>query len=190
MLRCINLFNWTNYKCKGGGCSWGFEPCDTSDSIKVQSVNPMDFEAEITRLYERAYRGLEEYADTDPEDIKRYLKWLYRRAEGGFLAAFEGSRIVGFVSTDHKWASPEGHIVGEIHEIVVDPSYQGHGIGKLLLMEAINLLTQKGVKIIELWAGEKNFHAQDFYKSQGFLEMERRGRWIRFIKDLEEQERA
>jgi ribosomal protein S18 acetylase RimI-like enzyme len=57
-------------------------------------------------------------------------------------------------------------------------------------MEAINLLTQKGVKIIELWAGEKNFHAQDFYKSQGFLEMERRGRWIRFIKDLEEQERA
>jgi len=163
---------------------WGFEPDNISGPVKIQCINPVDFEEELTELYERAYKGLEEYADTDPETIKKYLKWLYRRAEGGFLVAFDGSRIVGFVSTDHKWVSPDGHIVGEIHEIVIDPDYQGHGIGKLPLEEAVKLLAQKGAKIVELWAGEKNLRARNFYKSQGFVEMEKKGRWVRFIKEL------
>lgn len=173
-----------NFFREGGGEPWGFEQGEASGTIEIKSVNPADYESEIVDLYRRAYKGLEEYADTDIETIKRYLGWLHRRADGGFLVAFDESRIVGFVSIDHKWLSPEGHIVGEIHEILVDPDYRGKRIGKLLLEKAVDLLAKRSVKLIELWAGEKNFHAQNFYKSQGFEEKEKRGKWIRFIKNL------
>ena len=72
--------------------------------------------------------------------------------------------------------------MGEIHEILVDPDYRGKRIGKLLLEKAMDLLAKRGVKIIELWAGER-ISTPEITQKPGFQEKKKR-KMDRFIKNL------
>jgi len=70
--------------------------------------------------------------------------------------------------------------VGEIHEIVVLPQHRSEGLGRKLIERAMEEL--KPTKI-ELWVGEGNERAVEFYQKLGFKRKERAGKWIRMVKD-------
>ena len=143
-----------------------------------------DLEA-IVKLYLRAYKGLEEYAYTHPKDVKAYIKWLLKRDPEGFVLKRDGSKIVAFVAGDANWFSKrEGKNVGAIHEIVVDPDYWGRGIGKTLMNRTLNYFLGKGLDLAELWVGDRNERAINFYKRLGFEEKDRYNYWIRMVKKL------
>jgi len=142
----------------------------------------------FVKIYQKAYRGLEEYAYKTRKEIRRYFKWLRRRdPEGIFVATV--SEPVGFVACDTNWLSSfegkeEGEKVGEIHELFVSPEWQKKGIATVLLFKALEYAREKGQEMAELWVGEKNYRARRFYKENGFKEEGKWGHWIRMVKKL------
>ncbi len=140
----------------------------------------------FVRIYQEAYRGLEEYAYRTRKEIRRYFKWLRKRnPDGIFVAVVE--EPVGFIACDTNWYSPFGECqkkVGEIHELFVYPEWQKKGIATALLSRALAYAKEKGRNTAGLWVGEKNYRARKFYEENGFREEGKLGRWIRMVKKL------
>jgi len=140
---------------------------------------------DLVEVYLQGYKGLEEYSYTHSEDVQAYLNWLFRRDVAGIWVAEEDGKIVGFVASDGNWFSKrEGKVVGAIHELVILPEYRNKGIGKALVQKAIEYFKSRGLDTAELWVGDKNTQALEFYKSLGFEERDRFNYWIRMTKPL------
>jgi len=152
-------------------------------SSTIASNDMVSLEQELVDIYRRAYAAMPYYAYTKRAEIERYLHWLKKRAREGFLVARVGSRPVGFIAVDDSWHTWYGEEVGEIHEFVVDPAFQGQGIGKQLLHAGVDFLKKHGARKIELWVGEKNDRAHHFYRREGFHEEGKWGKWIRMLKE-------
>ncbi|NPB06006.1 MAG: GNAT family N-acetyltransferase [Aquificae bacterium] len=139
----------------------------------------------LAELYLKAYEGLESYAYTHPSDALAYMEWLYRRDPEGFLVLKDGERPVGFVAADANWFSKRARKrVGAVHELVVDPSYRGRGLGKMLLKKALEYFKSKGLDEAELWVGDENERAISLYRKEGFKEEGRYNYWVRMVKKL------
>ncbi len=150
--------------------------------MRIRNVRREDIDA-FVKVYEEAYKGLEEYAYTKRRDIRNYFKWLYSRDKDGFMIVEDDDRAVGFVACDTNWVSIfERKKVGEIHEIFVLPEYRGKGIGTELMRLAIKYAQKKGRNVAELWVGRKNYRARKFYVKLGFKEVGEWGKWIRMVK--------
>lgn len=140
---------------------------------------------DLVEVYLQGYKGLEEYSYTHSEDVQAYLNWLFRRDVAGIWVAEEDGKIVGFVASDGNWFSKrEGKVVGAIHELVILPEYRNKGIGKALVEKVIEYFKSRGLDTAELWVGDKNTQAFEFYKSLGFEERDRFNYWIRMTKPL------
>lgn len=140
---------------------------------------------DLVEVYLQGYKGLEEYSYTHSEDVQAYLNWLFRRDVAGIWVAEEEGKIVGFIASDGNWFSKrEGKVVGAIHELVILPEYRNKGIGKALVQKAIEYFKSRGLDTAELWVGDKNTQALEFYKSLGFEEKDRFNYWIRMTKPL------
>ena len=140
---------------------------------------------DLVEVYLQGYKGLEEYSYTHSEDVQAYLNWLFRRDVAGIWVAEEDGKIVGFVASDGNWFSKrEGKVVGAIHELVILPEYRNKGIVKALVEKVIEYFKSRGLDTAELWVGDKNTQALEFYKSLGFEERDRFNYWIRMTKPL------
>ncbi|MEJ7553237.1 MAG: GNAT family N-acetyltransferase, partial [Aquificaceae bacterium] len=132
----------------------------------------------LVDLYLLGYKGLEEYSYTHPDDVQAYLNWLFRRDVAGIWLAEEDSKVVGFVASDGNWFSKrEGKVVDAIHELVVLPEYRNRGIGRALVQKALEYFKSRGLDMAELWVGDENKQAIDFYKNLGFEERDRFNYW-------------
>jgi len=155
-----------------------------NEPVRIENLSSIDEVLdELIELYLKAYEGLEIYAYKTKDEVKEYLYWLFKRDPQGILVAKEGDRIIGFVATDKNWVW-DNKKYGEIHELFVDPNYRGRGIGKVLFEKAIERLLKEGAKNIGLWVGEKNEKAKKMYEKEGFLQTDKRGKWIRMEKKL------
>jgi GNAT superfamily N-acetyltransferase len=75
--------------------------------------------------------------------------------------------------------------VGAIHELVVDPDYQGMGLGRALLLRGMAYLRARGCSECELWVGERNERARSLYRNLGFQESGRWGKWVQMTRSLD-----
>ena len=91
----------------------------------------------------------------------RTLRRMIRRSDC-FIVAGWGERCVGYV---------EGHRIRQnahIGRLAVAPAFQGQGIGRHLLAEALRRLWQRGVRRVSLNTQESNRHSQRLYLRFGF----------------------
>ncbi len=152
--------------------------------MKVRRAQEKDLQ-DLVEVYLKSYKELEEYSYTHTEDVQAYLNWLFRRDVAGIWVAEEKGQIVGFVASDGNWFSKrEGKVVGAIHELAVLPEMRSRGIGKLLVEKALEYFKSRGLDTAELWVGDQNKPALDFYKKLGFEEKDRFNYWIRMTKSL------
>ncbi len=159
-------------------------------SFRIEKARDEDLK-ELVPLYLEGYRGLEEYAYTHPDDVKAYVDWLRRRDRDGIFVAKVGGRIVGFVAGDANWFSKREHKkVGAVHEIVVLPEYRGMGIGTALMDRVLSYFREKGLHTAELWVGDENYTALEFYRRLGFREKGQYNYWIRMVLDLDGDSRG
>ncbi len=74
-----------------------------------------------------------------------------------------GGRLVGFLAT-RRW---EGHPVGHIDLLAVDPSHQGNGLGTWMLQNAFARFAAAGIERAELGVSSDNPAAQRLYERLG-----------------------
>ncbi len=151
--------------------------------MTIRNVTLKDIDAFI-ETYTKAYEELKDYKYTTRSDIKNYFKWLHKRDKEGFFVAEVDGKVVGFAAGDSKWVNSEGERVLEIHEIFVIPEMRGKGVGTKLMERLLEYGKKRGLKLAELWVGEKNQRAIDFYRKLGFKEAGLWGKWLRMIKPL------
>ncbi len=154
-------------------------------SFNIENAKENDLD-ELAKVYLEGYRGLEEYSYTHPDDVSAYMRWLWKRdPEGIFVARVDG-KIVGFVAGDANWFSKrENKKVGAIHEIVILPEYQSLGIGSALMDTILSYFKGKGLHVAELWVGDENYRAINFYRKFGFKDKGQYNYWVRMTLDLD-----
>ncbi len=76
----------------------------------------------------------------------------------------------GIVKGLIKWGieTNTSHNCIRIHELYVDPFFQGQGIGAALIKNCIQQAKEHGIKHIVLWVLEENRPARFFYERHGF----------------------
>ncbi len=137
-------------------------------------------------VYRSGYEGLEEYAETDEEDILDYLEWLYNGDPNGFLVAEVEGELVGFISIHSDWWDRRyQRQTAEFHELVVRKDWQNKGIGKALMMAGLDYARAQNCEYASLWVGEGNWKAREWYRRIGFKEVGKGwGVWVRMVKKL------
>ena len=116
-------------------------------------------------------------------DGRRFLAVRSRTPED--YASFLGSQLdnpdaVVFVA-DHRavigyaYAALEGYDymslrgpAAVLHDLIVDPEYRGHGVGRLLLDATLTYLTSRGAPRVVLSTAERNVPAQRLFERSGF----------------------
>jgi ribosomal protein S18 acetylase RimI-like enzyme len=106
-----------------------------------------------------------------PEQIQYMLEWMYNiktlkdQAEKGheFYIYSENGKALGFIGLE---AYSEQNKL-KIHKIYVLPDIQGKGVGKKLLLKAIEIVKEKGISNVFLNVNRYN-NAVGFYKKFGF----------------------
>ena len=71
------------------------------------------------------------------------------------LVAEENDKIIGMGMIEAR-LEPSGIMVGYLYNWIVDPDYQGKGVGRILADKALEILSKIGVDIIRINVGMKD----------------------------------
>lgn len=159
--------------------------------MKVEII-PLKNEDHLKRIMGRlvdilflAYKDFPEYGVKSRKEGESYINWLYGADPNGIFLAYVGGEIAGFIASCSQWWDRYlGTYVGEVHEVSVDPKYQGMGMGSRLMDTAENYFRRAGREIAGLWVGVNNKPAIRFYEKRGYVPGEVRGQWLRMRKVL------
>ena len=118
-----------------------------------------------------AYRGLldaDHLASLDP--VARTPVWAERLSstKGRTVVADRAGRVVGFVTFGAAQDGDAAPAVGHVYAIYVDESVQGTGVGKALMVHALQALAADGPTEATLWVLESNTLARTFYERGGW----------------------
>jgi ribosomal protein S18 acetylase RimI-like enzyme len=108
----------------------------------------------------------------------RHLDEDLRRDPEGVIVAEERGQILGFVST---WIDREAGI-GHIPNLSLIPAARGRGLGRELLVQAMNRFREKGVSHAKIETLVQNAVGNRLYPSLGFREVARQ---VHFVAALE-----
>ncbi|HEY1223567.1 MAG TPA: GNAT family N-acetyltransferase, partial [Acidimicrobiales bacterium] len=97
----------------------------------------------------------------------------------GFLLLEIGGKLAASCWTKVHELHPDRF--GEIYVISVDPTFQGHGLGKVMVTQGLAALRRKGVSEAVLFVDESNLGARMLYESLGFR-LRREDRLLRFSR--------
>lgn len=150
---------------------------------EVRTINADEFKKIISILidvYLDGYMGLSKYAYTKVRDVKRYLKWLYKTDPTSFFVGFVNGIPQGFIAGEKNYMDEVFGDISEIHEFVVRKTKKHTPLTNLLITK---ILVHFRGKKVGLWVGEHNIRAYNFYKKYGFEEKQRKGIWIRMLKE-------
>ena len=89
------------------------------------------------------------------------------RGENVILAVHDdGGEVIGFC-----WLvlfDPGTGLEGEVAEVSVAPEHRGHGIGEVLMDQAVRLFRERGVTLGYVWTRPDNEAAVKLYRHAGF----------------------
>ncbi len=136
--------------------------------------------AELVRLHHRFDPARFLLPDSSVETgYERFLRHAFQSKDTVVLVAARDERIIGYT---YARAEPrDWHLLldahGAIHDLYVDPSARGLGVGRALMLATIEALGSLGAKPIVLYTAAQNDEARRLFASLGFratmLEMTR-----------------
>ncbi|NIO00797.1 MAG: GNAT family N-acetyltransferase [Candidatus Latescibacteria bacterium] len=86
------------------------------------------------------------------------------------MVARVGTSVAGLVNVAIRRTIVHRKLSGLIDELVVSKEYSGRGIGRRLLLEAVNKCREIGCCEVEVSTERRNTRAREFYRNCGFGE--------------------
>jgi mycothiol synthase len=142
------------------------EPTMVPDGVRVAPFRPGIDEEAWLLANNAAFEGHPENGAWTVTDIvdRQARDWF---EADGFRLWWADDRVAGFC-----WTKRHSRALGEIHVIGVHPDYQGRGLGRSIVIEALWYLAGAGCQTGMLYVDTANQTALELYQSLGF-ELER-----------------
>ncbi|MBY0117102.1 GNAT family N-acetyltransferase [Paenibacillus sp. FSL L8-0435] len=138
---------------------------------------------QVCELQEISYETFNETfkAQNSPENMNAYLNKAFNReqleselsmADSQFLFIYVDNQVAGYMKVNINDAQSEkmGEESLEIERVYIKKEFQKHGLGKVLLLKAIEMATEHHKTNIWLGVWEKNENAIAFYEKMGFVQ--------------------
>jgi mycothiol synthase len=113
----------------------------------------------------RAFSWHPEQGGWDLDTLKARQKEPWFDPEGFLLHEIDG-QLAGFCWT--KIHADHEPVLGEIYVIAVDPAFQGHRLGRRLVLAGLDHMARKGVTVGMLYVDGGNDPAVHLYEDMGF----------------------
>ena len=135
--------------------------------VEVRPFVPGQDDAAWLEVNNRAFAGHPEQGGWVEETLQRRIAepWFDR---SGFLLAVDADGLAGFCWTKVHPSSDTDPELGEIFVIGVDPSRQGTGLGRALVVGGLASLAERGVRTGMLFVDADNQEAVKLYAALGF----------------------
>lgn len=157
-------------------------PLPTSDrprfdrDVVVREFRPGEDDQAWLAVNNAAFEGHPENGDWGQADLEQRLAADWFDA-AGFRTAWVDGELVGFC-----WTKIHPGRRGEIYVIGVSPPWWGRGLGRALVLEGMEYLTESGCERVFLYTDGDNSRAIRLYRALGFM-VERTHR--SFVKKLD-----
>lgn len=114
--------------------------------------------------------GIEQ--DFQPDSVKqgKGLDQLMRSPQAHLAVAEAQGKVIGMASLQWVISTAEGAPAGWIEDVVVDPAWQGRGVGGRLLDYLADWARSRGITRLQLLADRDNPPALAFYRAKGWSE--------------------
>jgi GNAT superfamily N-acetyltransferase len=120
---------------------------------------------ELHAIYYHAHQGFDLFFEAKVAmEMAEFLN-RFDPARDGFWVAMADGKIVGSVAIDGSEAETKG---ARLHRFIVAPEYQGYGIGKLLLQEAMAFCKRARYSRVYLTTFAGLDAARHLYEQWGF----------------------
>jgi ribosomal protein S18 acetylase RimI-like enzyme len=134
--------------------------------MKIKKINRFS-----TRVFEAVLRLLPQVASNEELPAKQYFKSiLISENVHFFIAELDNKQIVGML-TIGTYLTPSGAKVW-IEDVVVDETLRGKGIGKEMMLFAINYSKSLGAESVSLTSRPSRIAANGLYQKIGFKQYE------------------
>jgi mycothiol synthase len=135
--------------------------------VEVHAFVPGQDDASWVAVNNRAFAGHPEQGGWTIETLRRRMTepWFDPK---GFLLAVDSDGLAGFCWTKMHPPTAADEELGEIFVIGVDPSRQGTGLGRALVLGGLAFLADRGVRTGMLFVDAANEPAVRLYESLGF----------------------
>ena len=137
----------------GGGSGGSDRPEDVLGAVRV---------VPLRRRHLRPVVRIEEDAYPRPWSASLFLSEIAQRSSRRYTVAIIGPMVVGYCGL--MVVGDEGHVT----TLTVDPRWQRHGIGTLLLLDLARAAPEAGVRHLTLEVRVGNAPAQSIYRRFGF----------------------
>lgn len=149
-----------------------------SNSLKLCGTDDLDVLRELSiRTYYETFAEL-----NTPEDMEEYLNRAFDREKlckeledknSMFFFLHSGDKLAGYLKVNEAPSQTDVNDVDslEIERIYVSSEFQGEGLGRYLMEQAIAMAVERKKKYAWLGIWEKNEKAIRFYKKNGFYEI-------------------
>ena len=129
-------------------------PAELSDGTALAAIDEATWSPQVTPA-PRDGRDSSFFGDRhDPADV---------------LVAETGGSVVGYLMLHQPLPLPSHAHVLEVNGLAVHPSYQRHGVGRLLMHEATREARRRGARKVTLRVLSPNTPARRLYESCGFI---------------------
>ena len=139
------------------------------NNILVREATESDLPA-IGKLLEDLTDAMDNTEGIDAGIARRTCEHLLNDDKSHFLVAAKEKMPVGFINFTVRQTILHRSPSGLIDELVVAEEYRSKGVGKQLVLAAIEKCRQLGCCEVEASAERTNVAAREFYKQCGFEE--------------------
>ena len=146
-------------------------PLDQAPALRLATGADVPQIAHVfVEAWRSAYPGIVDdgvLASLDEAEIATWIRGLMRSPnQATVVAVSREGRITGFTRFGED---PEDNRRGQIYSLYVAPEEARHGVGRALLVRALDALTEHNMPMVTLWVFEANAAALGFYQALGFI---------------------